>query len=94
MSVINTSFELDDGRVLSCEYALVIYRGSLWNPEEVSVSEPIYRLDGDLISVDSLPKGLERIANRLYMAGPGEYKYKEMDNYRGVTEPDEPEYLF
>jgi len=60
----------------------------------MDVSDPVYTLDGQPIEESDLPKGLDRIANRLYMAGPGEYGYSESEPCRFDYDPDEPEYLF
>lgn len=101
MSLIRTTFTLADGRVLACEYGLhftpgrhTLSNGDPGYPDEVDVGDPAYTLDDMPIEPCDLPKGLEKIANRLYLAGPGEFGYSESEPSRDDYEPDEPEYLF
>lgn len=87
---LTTEFEMQDGRVLSCEYVLSVTPAYISGPpedcypEESDVSEPTYFIDGEEVDYKDLPKGLDAIADKLYEAGDGEYNYKE--------ERDEPDY--
>lgn len=80
---VTTEFEMQDGRVLSCEYVLSVTPEDCY-PEESDAGEPTYFIDGEEVDYKDLPKGLDAIADRLYEAGDGEYNYKE--------ERDEPDY--
>lgn len=83
--IVQTSFELSDGRILKCEYGYTYWAGSYWNPPESDVGEPVYYLDGKRVEVDELPAGLDYIATKLYEAQEGEYNYSESD-------PEYPDY--
>src|SRR5690348_17177203 len=95
---VKVSFDLSDGRVLSCEYNVSITYGvhTLSNgdpgyPDEADVGEPEYELDGQPIEVSKLPKGLEHIANEMYEASEGDPRFHYESEFE---EPDfdEPEY--
>lgn len=93
---VTTEFEMTDGRVLSCEYGVSYTPAYISGPpehcypEESDVGEPTYFIDGDEIEYKDLPKGLDKIADKLYEAGPGEYGYKESEADDGYDnyEPD------
>lgn len=100
MTTCRATFTLKDGRVLACEYGVHVTPGchTLSNgdpgyPDEIDVGDPVFTLDDCPIEESELPKGLDKIANRLYLAGPGEFGYSESDDYHDI-EPDEPDYLF
>jgi len=100
-TLVRTTFTLADGRTLACDYAITITPGvrTLRNgdpgyPDELDVTDPRYSLDGEPVDVDDLPHGLDKIANRLYMAGPREFNYSECYPRECCDEPDEPEYIF
>ena len=100
MTLCRATFTLKDGRTLACEYGIRVIPGcrTLRNgdpgyPDEVDVGEPTYTLDGEPVEESELPKGLDKIAARLYEAGPGEFGYSETEPHDD-REPDEPDYLF
>ncbi len=90
---VTTEFEMQDGRVLSCEYVLAVtpgnYSGLPENcyPDESDAGDPTYFIDGDEVEYKNLPKGLDVIADKLYEAGSGEYGYTESEIERDY-EPD------
>ena len=91
---VTTEFEMQDGRVLSCEYGVSYTPAYISGPPEdcypaeSDAGEATYFIDGDEIEYDDLPKGLCAIADKLYEAGSCEYNYRESEN-----EPDyEPDY--
>lgn len=94
---VTTKFEMQDGRVLSCEYGVSYTPAYISGPpedcypEESDAGDPTYFIDGDEIEYKDLPKGLAVIADKLYEAGPGEYGYSQTEpDYDG---PDyEPDY--
>lgn len=99
MTIVRTTFTLDDGRVLACEYGVHVTPGchTLSNgdpgyPDEIDVGEPHFTLDNKPVEPEDLPRGLDTIAQRLYLAERGEYGYSE--SYDDPGDPDEPEYLF
>lgn len=82
---VTIEFEMQDGRVLSCEYVLSVTPGRYsgpWKdcyPDESDAGEPTYFIDGEEVDYKELPKGLDAIADKLYEAGPGEYSYSQSD---------------
>lgn len=94
---VTTEFEMNDGRILSCEYGVSFtpgnYSGLPENcyPDESEAGEPTYYIDGEEVDYKDLPKGLDKIADKLYKAGPGEYGYSETEpDYDGPDyEPDD-----
>lgn len=92
---IETSFEMMDGRILSCEYVLSVAPGRYWGawedsePDEVESGEPTYFIDGVEVSAAQMPKGLTVIADKLYDAAEGEYNYVESEIKRPGYEPDD-----
>lgn len=93
---VTTEFEMQDGRVLSCEYGVSYTPAYISGPpedcypEESDAGEPTYFIDGEEVDYNELPKGLAAIADKLYEAGPGEYGYSQSDV---DNEPDyEPDY--
>jgi hypothetical protein len=88
MPQVTTKFELADGRILRCEYGFMHDPGGWDAPPETDVGEPTYYLDGDEVTVEELPKGLDVIAQRMYECGSGEYGYKESFDDGDDYEPD------
>lgn len=93
---VTTSFEMADGRELECVRILTVTPGYLSGPpedcypEESEFGEGSFRIDGDEVKYEDLPKGLSVIADKLENATYGEYNYCE-----AVVEPDydyEPDY--
>lgn len=95
---VTVTFEMTDGRTLSCEYGLSVtpgnYSGLPENcyPDECDLGDPTYYIDGDEIAYEDLPKGLDKIADAMYEDGQSDrrFKYVESEN-----EPDfdyEPDY--
>jgi len=70
-------FELKDGRELVCLYGIERLPGSWYVEPEVNVGDPVYYLDGEEVEVKALPRGLDKVANQMYMATWGEYDYRE-----------------
>jgi hypothetical protein len=98
---INTYFRLKDGRLLDCTYSLRLWYSVRDEEEVVEVGDPAYTLDGEPVELDALPRGLYKVANRLYMANQPDYGYTEcMEPWdyqqarREEEEPEEPEYEY
>jgi len=77
--IVTTEFEMQDGRILQCEYEVFKQDGfnsgrfaECFEGDEVE-SEPVYLIDG--VEVVDLPKGLDAIAELLYCARPGSFCY-------------------
>ena len=89
MPSVTVKFEMTDGRTLECRYGYVLIRGNYSGPpekcypDEFDVGEPTYYIDGELVDYDSLPKGLEVIADAMYENGEDDPRFTYM-----VEEPD------
>lgn len=80
--IINTVFELKDGRILECNYSVTYWPGSYSVEEEWHSTEPVYTLDGVEVTTDQMPQGLSNIAHRMLNAYRGEFGYKETRDLR------------
>lgn len=94
---VTTSFEMTDGRELTCEWVLCVIEGNYYGlpencyPDESEESDPVYYIDGDEIAYEDLPKGLAAIADKMYQCGQNEFGYTETRIER--EEPNyEPDY--
>ena len=90
---VTTSFEMADGRELSCEYEVSYTPAKTWglpedcHPEESDVGDPTYRIDNEEVDYNKLPKGLAKIADALYN-DDGDSRF-----HRKESEPDDgPDY--
>lgn len=87
--VVTVSFEMSDGRSLTCTYPVSVTPGNYTGlpencyPDESDVGEAEYAIDGDEISYADLPKGLDAIADEMYNADDSDKRFKFKQ-----TEPD------
>lgn len=84
---VKVTFELRDGRELTCEYGYSYEPATRWEPGFCDVSDPVYKLDGVEVEPEDLPKGLDVIATAMYEHGDcdSRFTYKEQP-------PEEPDY--
>lgn len=71
---VTTKFEMSDGRILKCEYAVTCTFDKYEEAEE-----PKYFIDDNEVSYHALPKGLSEIADILYITDSSDYGYYESD---------------
>lgn len=60
------TFTLKDGRKLVCFYSYYYTPATYWEPSECEVFAPEYELDGDPITVETAPRGLDRLMTAMY----------------------------
>lgn len=72
MPQVTVTFEMNDGRILKCQYGYRIIPGNISGPpefcypDETDVGEPTYYLDDNEINLSDLPTGLDTIAEQMY----------------------------
>lgn len=64
-SYVKVSFEMTNGSELACKYVVDVYPATYWEPQDVSVSDAVYEIDGEEVDFDKLPKGLAAVAERM-----------------------------
>jgi hypothetical protein len=77
---VQTTFELKDGRKLTCNYLLDRWPGNYFEPPETNEGEPEYELDGEVFELEELPKGLAYIAQDMY-DNPNSYQTEYRPHY-------------
>ena len=96
---VTTSFEMTDGRILSCEYDVSYTPAQVSGPpehcypEESDVSDPTYKIDGEEVDYAKLPKGLAKIADAMYEDDSDDRfsrKESEPEDDRDWSEYDDP----
>lgn len=85
---VTTEHQMQDGRIFSCKYPVIITSGRLGGrpedsyPDESEAGEPTYYIDNKEVDSKDLATEFSEIADKLYEAGYGEYSYSESEwNY-------------
>lgn len=100
MPNVTVKFEMTDGRTIECRYGYAVTRGNYSGlpencyPDEVDIGEPDYYIDGEWVNYNSLPKGLDAIADAMYEEGEGDdrFTYSEADGDDYDDAPDLGDY--
>ncbi len=79
---VTTKFEMASEQVLSCVYEYTYFPGSNSEPPDVEMHEPTFFINNDIFDYELLPKGLNKIADEMLVAGPGEFNFKEKEIFR------------
>lgn len=66
ISYYKVKFEMRDSRVLECRFGFATTPATYWDPGDCEVGDPEYLIDGEEVSYDDLPHGLDIIANEMY----------------------------
>lgn len=80
------TFEMSNGSEFMIRWSERVTPATFYDPEEVGASEPTWYIDGE--EVDDLPKGLDKILERLVTEGVRDDSAD--DDY--YDEPDDPYY--